>query len=66
MTATERRRRDRYDDVKWLADTGENLTGAAARLDPPVAPDSLAKWCAMYAPDLGRTLAAREPIGVGR
>jgi hypothetical protein len=39
VTPTERRRRNRLADVLWLAETGENLTGAATRLG--IDPESL-------------------------
>jgi hypothetical protein len=59
VTPTERRRRNRLADVLWLAETGENLTGAATRLG--IDPESLRSWCRRHAPDALRTLNAREP-----
>ena len=50
----------RAEDVRWLAETGECLTGAARRLGTTV--DALEKWCALHGlrDELNR-LRAREP-----
>lgn len=50
----------RREDLTWLADTGESLTGAAQRLG--MRPGSLETWCRRHAPDLLQRLLAREPI----
>lgn len=52
-------RKARLEDVRWLADTGESLTGAAQRLG--ITRDALEAWCRKYAPDAYHTLRAREP-----
>ena len=54
-----RQRKERLENVRWMADTGENLTGAAKRLG--LTPSTLDTWLARHAPDIGRTLRDREP-----
>lgn len=50
----------RAEDICWLAETGECLTGAARRLGTTV--DALEKWCTLHGlrDELNR-LRAREP-----
>lgn len=57
----QRRTVERMEDVRWMAETGESLTGAAARLDPPLSSDALDKWLRdQGAKDLLGVLLARE------
>lgn len=53
------RNANRLEDVRWMAETGESLTGAARRLG--ITRDALEQWCRRFAPDVGRTLRDREP-----
>lgn len=50
---------DRAEDVAFMADTGEHLTGAAARLG--ITRDALEAWCKTHAPDALAQLRANEP-----
>lgn len=54
----------RAEDVRWMVETGENLTGAAKRLG--ISTDGVEKWCVLHGmhPELER-LRSREPISVG-
>lgn len=57
-----RRNRARAEDVRWMAETGECLTGAAKRLGTTA--EALEKWLRLQRMDNERlTLLAREPIG---
>lgn len=53
----------RAEDVRWLAATGESLTGAAKRLG--IGRDGLEKWCTLNGMrgELNK-LRAREPADV--
>ena len=53
------RRAARLEDVQWMAETGESLSGAARRLG--LAPDVLDRWLYRWAPELHPILARREP-----
>lgn len=55
----EAQRAARLEDITWLVETGESLTGAARRIG--IGRESLRTWCHRWAPELGRTLADREP-----
>lgn len=55
----EQRNADRLEDVSWLAETGESLSGAAARLG--LTNEALRQWCRRFAPELAPILVAREP-----
>lgn len=46
MTGTHVDHRARAEDLRWLAETGESLSGAAARLG--ISPDGIEKWCAAH------------------
>lgn len=52
------RRNARLEDLMFLVDTGETTEGAARRLGCTI--DTLQRWCYRHAPDLWRTLAARD------
>ena len=52
-------RADRAEDVQWMAETGECLTGAAARLGITTA--ALEVWCRRHDRDSLALLLAREP-----
>lgn len=52
-------RKARLEDAAWLVETGENLTGAAARLG--MKPAALNKFLVRHAPHLQRQLLARDP-----
>lgn len=54
------RRDARIEDVQWMADTGETLSGAARRLGLSV--DAFERWLHRNAPELRRPLARREPM----
>lgn len=57
---TEETNRARLEDLQWMADTGEHLTGAATRLR--ITPDALWKWCHRHGHlDLWQRLAHRDP-----
>ena len=53
----------RTEDLTWMAEHGENLTGAARRLG--LNRNSLAKWAKKHAPEAHAQLLAREPIDPG-
>lgn len=56
----DKQRADRLEDLEWMTATGENLEGAAARLD--VTPGALARFLARNGRnDLCDTLTARNP-----
>lgn len=57
-----RRHAERYEDVDWLASTGESLTGAAARIG--LHPEVLARWCRRHAPEQLASLMRHEPRAV--
>lgn len=51
----------RAEDVRWMVDTGESLTGAARRLG--ITAKGLEKWCQRHGlADLAHILRGREPI----
>lgn len=52
-------RNDRIEDLTWLAETGECLTGAARRLGLTV--PALEQWARRHANDAYLRLRAREP-----
>lgn len=52
----------RLEDVTFLAQTGENLDGAAKRLG--LTGKTLEMWCRRNAPDLRSVLISRQPIGL--
>lgn len=57
--------RDRLEDLEWMAETGECLTGAARRLQ--LTPAGVEKFCQRQGRlDLFRTLAARETVAAWR
>lgn len=49
----------RLEDVRWMAETGECLDGAARRLG--LSRNTLEKWLDRNAPDLLPALIARQP-----
>lgn len=50
---------ERLEDVRWMAETGENLDGAAQRLGMTV--EALEKWCARHDKEALTTLIAARP-----
>jgi hypothetical protein len=59
-----RRAQERAEDVRWMAETGECLTGAAKRLGTTA--EALEKWLRLQCMDDERvTLLGREPLGLG-
>lgn len=50
---------ERREDVAWMAEWGESLTGAARRLG--IHAEVLARWLRVHAPEANRRLLAREP-----
>lgn len=54
-----RMRRERLEDARWLADTGEHLTGAAQRLG--ITRDALEAFLRDHDRDTLARLRAREP-----
>lgn len=49
----------RLEDVRWMAETGESFTGAAARLG--LKRDALENWLRRHDPETLARLIAREP-----
>lgn len=50
----------RAEDIRWLAETGESLTGAARRLG--ITPTGLEKYCQRHGlDDAARRMRSREP-----
>lgn len=58
------RTKARMEDLTWLAQTGEGLTGAASRLG--IRHDALVRWCEKNAPTLLRQLRDNETSGTVR
>lgn len=56
------KRAARLEDVQWMAETGECLSGAARRLG--LAPDVLDRWLWRHAPELHAVFIRREPARV--
>lgn len=53
------RNTERLEDVQWMADNGECLSGAATRLG--LTTEALRQWCRRHAPQLLPVLNEREP-----
>lgn len=49
----------RGEDVRWLAQTGESASGAAARIG--ISYDALEKWCRAHDRESWQLLYANEP-----
>lgn len=58
MSRTSINREARIEDLRWLAETGENAHGAAARLGTTFM--ALEKWAKRECPDAWRALLSRD------
>lgn len=59
LAVNEKRNAERLEDVTWMHEGGENLTGAAKRLG--ISTEALRVWLRRHSTELGLSLAAREP-----
>lgn len=62
---TKEQRRARVEDLQWMAETGESLTGACTRLR--LTREALEKWCrGNGCLEVYHRLAAREHVDIDR